>query len=317
MSRKLRDHGVALSHFAAETERQAASDPNDWLLPIVAKNQRVAAEEILRAADIEDAQPAGEILDWRFIGNRLPRGEMPLDFLSRLAAPLNNLLVRAAYFARTGTEAMYGAADDLSREIGLSLVGLAPGSTRLIIRGNAMPDLTGASALSDGLNGIFGLMSTAATDAAGFYDRLDDIGERASEALHGTLKAIEGEECSVEVTWHGAAAAPRVFAVTFDRVVQLRTMLEGVQNVHEVQERLVGQITLLSTNGRIQLVLHSGQRVTVRFKPKSQATLVANLTLNAAVSLDVVAKVSLDPISGDEIKRYSLVSLDAPLLLTS
>lgn len=311
-ARTLREHGEVLRSFAEAADAASKAAPDDWLALLTAKNQSDNAEAAERAAAVALALDAGELIEWRFVGQRLKHGALPLEFLSRLAAPLNNLLVRAAYFTRTKTEAMYGAADDLSKEISLSLVELAPGSSRVFIRGNSALDTTGHSAFVDGLNGLFEVL-THSSDFQQFYDHLDDIGERASEALHDTLKALESEECSVELKWHGADRE-RHFEASFDKVVQMRALLEGIGDAKERQERLSGRISLLSVNGRLQLELNDGTRATVRFKPRTQYRFVSELTLNAPVNLDVVAKVTLDPISGEEIKRYSLVSLDAPLL---
>lgn len=313
--RSVRDHATQLAHFAEQSEAKLRAGGTDWFLPIVANNHRAAAQAALRSAAIAEAVELGELVEWRFVGSRLHDGKMPLEFLAKLASPLNNLLLRAAFFARTGTEAMYSAADDLGREMALSLVGLEAGSTRLLIRGNASPDTTNVSALSIALDNVFAVLdSTQVGNALSFFEHLDDLGERASEALHETLKAIESEECSLEVKRFEPSGAVRVVQATYDRVVQMRALLDGSGDVAEGQERLSGLITLLSTNGRIQLTLADGSRATVRYKPRTQAQLVESLTLNAAVELDVRAQIRRDPITGADIKRYSLLSLEAPLL---
>ena len=302
-----------MSDFAKATEAQALIDQSNWLLAIAAKNQRASADEALRVADREAALERGELLELRFSGARLKGGALPLDFLARLAEPLNNLLVKAAYFARNKSEAMYGAADDLTREIALSLVDVAPGSTRVFIQGNASPDMTGSAALVDGVEGILTLLSSSA-DFQQFYSHIDDIGERATEALRDTLRAVESEECSVEFTWHSSSKSSRTVSATHDRIVQMRALLEGLDEVQERTEHLEGRVLLLAVNGRIQLQLNDGKKATVRFRPRMQAQLVAGLTLNSFVGLDVVAKVVKDPISGEDVKRYSLTSLATPLL---
>lgn len=311
-TRSLRDHSKQLEAFAASATARASSQPDDWLLAITAKNQRDSADEARLDAVREEAAQRGELLEWRFVGQRLNQGALPLDFLSKLAAPLNNLLVRSAYFSRTHTEPMYGAADELSREIGLSLIGVAPGSTRLFISGSATPDTTGDSAFWDGVSSVIDVLSNSANFEQ-FFDRLDDIGERAAEALHQTLKAIEGEECSMQLTWHGSGGF-RTVEATFDRVVQMRTLLDGFSDSEERQERLSGRVSLLSVKGRMQVEMDDGSKATVRFKPRTQAALVAGLTLNAQVQLDVAVRVTHDPISDHDVKRYSLLGLDAPLL---
>lgn len=316
MSRKsIREHAAQLAKFAEDSEADTSNGPTAWLQPIVAKNQRAAAEEAMRAALVEEATESGELIEWRFVGARLHDGHMPLDFLAKLAGPLNNLLVRAAYFARTGREAMYQSADEVSREISLSLVGLVPGSTRLLIRGNTAIDATGVSALSTALGGVLSVLSSVTPKGAGeFFNHLDDIGERAAEALHDTLKAVEGEECSVELKWHLPGGGEQVAQLTYDRVVQMRALLDSVTGVEERRERVSGLVQLLSANGRIQVLTATGARVTVKYRPRSQAEFVSKLTLNAAVDLDVRVKIGRDPISGDEIRRYSLVPTDGPVL---
>jgi hypothetical protein len=311
-SRLAKEHSKTLAQFATVARERAEANPSDPWLAIVAKNQVDNASAAGLTARVSDALDAGEVLEWRFIGSRLHSGALPLDFLSRLAAPLNSLLVRAAYFARNKVDAMYGAADELSREIDLSLVGVAPGSTRLFIRGSAVPDLTGSSAFTEGVEGLFGVLSHN-SNFAEFYDQIGEIGERAAEALHDTLKAVETEECSMHLTWH-TSGQPRQFDATYDNVVHMRALLEGIKDDREYHESLSGRITLLSINGRLQLERDDGSRATVRFKPRAQAALVGTLTLNTPVQLDVVAKVTVDPVSGGEIKRYSLISLDSPLL---
>ena len=55
-------------------------------------------------------------------------------------------------------------------------------------------------------------------------------------------------------------------------------------------------------------------RAVVRFKPRRHAAIVSTLHLDSFVTVEVVAKISPNPITGGEIKRYTLVALDAPLL---
>lgn len=311
-ARSLHEHGKTLTEFAKSSEARAQMAPHDWLAELTAKNQRQSAVEVQLSAAQADAEESGEILEWRFMGRRLQHGELPLDFVAKLAAPLNNLLVRSAYFARNKVDAIYSASDDLSKEIGLSIVGIAPGSTRLLLRGSASPDTTGQSAFSEGVAGLFEVLSSTSSFEQ-FYDRLDDIGERAAEALHDTLKAVESEECAVEIRWHRMGHDSLVQA-TFDRVVQMRALLEGITDAQERRETLSGRISLLAVNGRIQLETDEGRRVSVRFKPRTQTMAVSDLTLNAPVKLEVSVRVTHDPIGGGEIKRYTLLTRHTPLL---
>ena len=309
----LRAHARALADFAKDAQTLSEERPDDWLAAIAAKNQSDQAGNAMRAAEAAETAERGELIELRLQGARLKNGQLPLELLSRLSEPLNRLLVRAASFARHGVEAAHGAVDDLARDLSLAVVDLAPGSTRVFIKGNLAPDLTGESALEEGLAGVIALLEdTAGPDQ--FYSHIDDIGERAASALRDTLRAIESEECSLELRWY-RPDGDRSVSATFDRVVQMRAMLEGLEQAREVQERLTGTVVLLAKKGSLHLELRDGTRAVVRFKPRRHAAIVSTLHLDSFVTVDVVAKISPNPLTGGEIKRYTLMSLDAPLLV--
>ena len=306
--RDLRAHHQQLDEFASSAEHAAREHPDDWLAGLAAQNQRANADEAGRLLAIAEAEELGELVELHLSGPRLRHGFLPLEFLARVAQPLNNLLVRSAYFVKTKADAMYGAADEVSRDMGLALVGVGAGSTRLMIAGRSTPDTTGFSAFEEGMSGLFSVLDNSG-DFRSFFEHLDDIGERGAEALHAVLKAVEGEECSLELLWH-RPDAPRHFSAPFERIVQLRALLDGIDDQIERSGELAGLVTLLSANGRIQLELGDGRKATIRFRPKTQAAMVARLTLNAGVVVTVQTKVTRDPITGDDIERHALSTID-------
>ena len=304
----LRAHRQQLEDFASSAERAARELPDDWLAALAAQNQRANADDAGRMLAIAEAEALGELVELHLSGPRLRHGFLPLEFLARVAQPLNNLFVKSAYFVKTKADAVYGAADDVSREMGLALVGVGAGSTRLMIAGQSTPDTTGFSAFEEGKSGLFSVLDNSG-DFRSFFEHLDDIGERGAEALHSLLKAVEGEECALEMVWH-RPVDPRHFIAPFERIVQLRALLDGIGDQVERSGELEGLVCLLSANGRIQLELADGRKASIRFRPKTQAAMVARLTLNSAVHVTVQTKVTRDPITGDDIERHALSSID-------
>ncbi|MES2939201.1 MAG: hypothetical protein V4864_16060 [Pseudomonadota bacterium] len=312
MSREfLRKHVEELRRNASETMERAALEPDNWLLQGVAKNQLDAAAEAERNLAIEEVGDSFEALEWRLVGQRLKVGEVPMALLARLADPLNKLILRAAYFARNGLDPSQGVGDDLTNELDLRLVGVAPGSARLFIRGNSNPDTTGTSALSSAVENLFDVL-VATDDFTDFYERLGEIGESAAHALRDTLKALEQEECSLEVKWHSARNA-RQWEATFDQVVRVRSLLDGTAEPTYRQSTLRGIVTLLAVNGRVQIVDDAGKKKTIRFNPKQQGEQVGALRLGQQVQLSVTERVVVDPITDFELVRYTLNPPQGPL----
>ena len=297
-------HLQDLTRNAAETKARADESPEDWLLQTVAKNQLDAVNEAGRELAIYEAGVASEALEWRLVGQRLKFGEVPLSLLARIAEPLNKLILRAAYFARNRLEPQSGTGEDLANELDLRLVGVASGSARLFIRGNTFADMTGRSALSDGIENLFEAL-TATDDFSIFYERLGDLGEAAAHSLRETLKAIEQEECSLELRWH-SFLEPKSWAATFDKVVQVRTLLDGTTDPIFRQAIVRGTVGLLAANGRLQVIDASSRKLTIRFSPKTQATQVGAFHLGQYVELSVTERAVIDPISGEELKRFTL-----------
>ncbi|KRC34393.1 hypothetical protein ASE28_08560 [Acidovorax sp. Root219] len=278
------------------------------MLQLVAKNQRDAAQEAeLNFLQLQGMQTANA-LEWRLIGERTRNGRVPMGLLAKLADPLNKLLLKAAFFARTNENPNRGVGDPFIREMNLKLAGLAEGSARLFIVGNTSPDATGSAPLAEGIDHLFDTLQMGG-NPVGFYESLADLGERASEELHDVLKAIEQEECSVEVKWH-AADEVKSRELRFDEVVRMRALLEDSVDPEPVDCRVDGLIGLLASSGRIQIVQSSGERINVKFRPKTQGDWVARLRLGQQVSLATKAKSYRDPASGEVTQVHRLVDTD-------
>lgn len=301
-------HAEALRAFAVETTVRAEAEPGNLLLQLVAKNQRDAAQEAeLNFLQIEGMQTANS-LEWRLIGERTKNGSVPMGLLAKLADPLNKLLLKAAFFARTNENPNRGVGELFAREMNLKLAGLAEGSARLFIVGNTAPDATGSAPLVEGIDHLFETLQEG-DNPTGFYESLGDLGGQASEELHDVLKAIEQEECSVEVKWHTAGEV-KSSQLRFDQIVRMRTLLEDSVDPEPVDCRVEGLIGLLASTGRIQIVQANGEKINIRFRPKTQGDWVSKLRLGQLVALETKAKAYRDPASGEVSQVHRLSGMD-------
>lgn len=304
---RMKEHTEKLHQFAKETELRARENPNDFLLQLVAKNQRDASQDADEKYLMAVGQQSAQSLEWRLIGARTESGKVPLGLLTKLSDSLNKMLLKAAYFSRNKEDAKRGVGEKFEQELNLNLAGLSKGSARLFIMGNMLPDATGSAPLPDAINHVLNALGSGEV-ATSFYDSLGDLGEQASSALHDALKAMEQEECSVEVTWH-AIGDSRIESLRFDQIVRMRTMLDGTAGDGVVDDEVNGLVGLLASSGRIQIIEASGQKKNVRFKPKSQGQRVAQLRLGQAVNLKTRARIYRDPLTGEETRLHRLADI--------
>jgi hypothetical protein len=304
----LESHVNQLKQFAAATATRAANEPDDFVLQLMARSQAAAAEH----AELQYLQELGShgasALEWRLVGERAKNGHVPMGLMARLSDALNRLLLKASFFARAKEDPSRGVGEGFAQEMNLKFAGLAEGSARLFIVGNTFPDTTGSAPLADAMGNVLSALSSG-NDPSTFYDALGDLGEQASSALHDALKAMEQEECSVEVNWR-AHGEVQTQALRFDEIVRMRSLLEGADSNEFEDDEVAGLIGLLALTGRIQVIKADGQKTNVRFKPKTQGQWVAKLRLGQAVSLRTRAKILRDPLTGEETRLHRLVDTD-------
>ncbi|MGE6213776.1 hypothetical protein [Comamonas aquatica] len=303
----LQQHAEKLREFATSTAQRSAQEPANQLLKIAAKNQLSAARQAEIQLEEAKGVHAAQALEWRLIGQSTEGGAVPMGLLARLSDPLNKLLLRAAYFARNHEEPDNGTGEGFANEMNLKLAGLAEGSARLFIVGNTTPDMTGSTALVEGVEHLFATLNSG-KDAAEFYSSLDGLGEMAADALHDVLYAIEKEECSVEVKWHANGAAKSKM-ISYSEVIHIRTLLKSTKDPEPKDSEIQGSVSLLSSTGRIQVLTASGEKINIKFKPKAQADGVSAMRLGQIVNLPVSVTVFRDPVSATEIKKYKLRSI--------
>jgi hypothetical protein len=301
---RMKDHASQLRKFADEMTARASIAPNDFMLQLVARNQQAAAEEIEMEYLVAFGKQNSQSLEWRLVSERTRRGQVPMSLLAKLADALNKLLLKAAFFARNKEDASRGVGDMFANEMNLRLAGISEGSARLFIVGNTEPDSTGSAPLIEGYRHVLNALG-AGDRPSDFYEHLGDLGEQASRALHDALKALEQEECSVEVTWHSGTEGSSQ-ALRFDQIVRMRTMLSDSVDNDPEDDEVSGSIGLLALNGRIQILGVSGEKTNIRFRPKSQGAWVSRLRLGETVSLKTKARIYRDPSTGYETRVHRL-----------
>ena len=301
----LKKHAETLAAFAAETREHAAKNPEDFWLQMAADNQTQAAGDAMQDLKIAYAEEAGELLDLRFIGPKAD-GSILLDTFIKIAQPLSRAWKLAAYRLRNGAEPSR-IDNDIGDELNLKLAGMAYGSTRILVTGNARPDMTGESLLQATLDQTFRLLTVNNDD---FFDAVDAIGGKAAHEVAESMKAIDHAGLAVEFAWQSPKGR-LTWDGRPDEVVRDRTLLSTLQEPEHYTEEITGYVAGITDTGRLDIRTPEG-KISIRF-PLRMTEMVQKLSIAKLATIKVHTARYWDAVGKRDVFKRQMVDL-LPLL---
>jgi hypothetical protein len=302
-SKFLRDHSDALASFAKATRERAVAAPDDFFLQLAAKAQEDAAYDTARSLALEQAEEAGELVDVRLIGPRAD-GSISLDWFIAAMEPLSKAWKLAAHRLRYGHDAARGVGSDVVNALNLKLAGLAYGSTRIFVTGNAMPDLTGESLLQATLTQTFLLLNARQED---FYDAVDAMGGKSAHQLSEFMKALDTAGLAAQVTWQSPKGR-RFWEGRPDEITRIRALLDTLREPERYEELIDGRVAGITDTGRLDLRTDDG-KVSVRF-PLQLTEQVQRLTITSPARLLVETARYWDSVEKRDIYKRKLIRVE-------
>lgn len=191
---------------------------------------------------------AHELVSFRLFGNQMT-GAIRLRSLISLVEPLNSLLEHSAwrFWDKEGDSKRID--DHFINVLDLRLSGIESGSTQLFIVGNTAPDLTGSSALEEGLRSVFSLLSAKNET---FTDHIHDVGIEGCRSLARLMDIMERKDVAAELGW----SAPDK-RYSWDgrpaEVVRIKTILDELGDPEKSTESFEGIIQVLSIRNKIEV----------------------------------------------------------------
>lgn len=298
----LREHASALTNFAKETEAKAKLAPDDLFLQLAAKNQKTAAAEVRHQLAVAEAESSGALVDLRLIGPRAD-GSIPLEIFVKAMTPFANACKLAAHKIRHGQEASRSVAKDISDSLNIKLAGLAPGSTHILMTGNAHPDLTGQSLFNETIQEVFELLNSTNES---FYDAIDAIGGRSAHHISELMKSLDGAGLAAELSWSGPAGK-RFWAGRPDEITRIRALIDTVQEPTTSPEVVEGMVAGIRDTGRLHIRTEENV-ISMRF-PLKLAEEVQKLKIFAPAKLNVQTTKYWDQTNKRHIYKRQLVSV--------
>jgi hypothetical protein len=300
----LKSHITALSDFSRQTSERLSKNPSDFWLRMAAKNQTQTIGDVTQELKIVCAEESGELLDLRFIGPKA-EGSIPLDAFIRIIDPLSKAWKSAAFRIRHGvTRGRIGA--EISDALNLKLAGLAYGSTRILVTGNATPDLSGESLLQATLMQTFNLLSAKNNE---FYDAVDAVGGRAAQYFGEAMKAIDSAGLSAEFSWQSPNGRLTWYG-TSDEVIRIKGLIDAVTEPESYEEKISGVVSGIADTGRLEIRTVDG-RILVRF-PLDLTGVVQQLSIAKSATIRVKTTKYWDVVSKKDIFKRLMIDLVTP-----
>lgn len=299
----LREHARSLAGFAKETRNLAQTAPDDFFLQLAAKSQEDSAHATERMLALEEAEEVGELVDVRLIGPRAD-GSISLDFFIAAMEPLSKAWKLAAHRLRYGHDATRGVGADVVSALNLKLAGLAYGSTRVFVTGNAMPDLTGESLLQATLTQTFRLLNSKQED---FYDAVDAIGGKSAHQLSEFMKALDGAGLAAQFTWQSPKGR-QFWEGRSDEITRLRSLLDTLREPERYEEVIEGRVAGITDTGRLDVRTDDG-KVSIRFPLKLTAQ-VQRLTITSLTRIRVQTARYWDTVEKKDIYKRQLLQVE-------
>ncbi|MFA9218775.1 MAG: hypothetical protein ACEQSK_16955 [Sphingomonadaceae bacterium] len=299
----LKRHAHELSQVAAETHTRAHQHPENRWLAIAADNQRQAASDALQTLALASAKEDGELLDLRFMGPRA-HGSIALDTFVKILDPLSKAWKAGAHRIRYGLNV--GRVDrNIADILNLKLAGIAAGSTRILVTGNATPDLTGDSLLQSTLQQTFRLLTANNDD---FYDAVDAVGAKAAHHFGNAMREILGAGMSAEFTWHAPTQQHRWHGSS-DEISRIRQLLAAVSAPANYAENISGSVAGITDIGKLELRTPEG-KITVRF-PLELTEKVQHLSIAKRARLRVSTTQYWDAVGKKDVFKRMLIDISS------
>lgn len=187
-------------------------------------------------------------------------GTIPLRVLAKLADLLNGALEQAAWHVWDLDGDSTIISEDFRHRINLRLAGIQTGSTELVLIGDIAPDLSGVSALEDGLKNFFDILSTPNDQ---LVDVVNGIGSKATKSIVELMKTFENGEMAAELSWK-APSNNYYWDGKTEEIKRIRYLLQDIGDPATSIKGVTGVISEL-TRKRVKIETDVGDKINARY----------------------------------------------------
>jgi hypothetical protein len=229
---------------------RASGDPVDFASRLELHSMEAHLEELRQQLRTELMERSIEVVQVRLIGEAAHAGSIPLILLARLSSQFADAIHAASQRIKSGRQVVRisQAIVDL---LGLRLVDLAPGSTRLFISGSTSPDLFGNSLLGDSLQETFQIFEAEGDDD--LAEAVSQVGIRSARGIREFLGTLKAAELSVELAWRTPDDKEKRWEGSYQSVSRLSRSLGNFKVSEATSLTVTGVAVTLSARGRFEI----------------------------------------------------------------
>ncbi len=263
------------------------------------KRRRILERELT----IAKSERAHEMFGLKLHTPQFSPGTIPLRVLARLSSLLNDAIEQTAWREWDVNGDSKNIDEGFRRLINLRLADIKSGSTELVLLGNTSPDLTGESALENGLRNIFEVFSAKNDE---FPHVINGLGTSATKSIMKLMKTFESERIGVELSWH-APENNYHWDGRSDSITRIRALLEEFGEAETDTITIKGIVGGLSRRS-VQIETHEGEKFTARYhRSLSEAVNSLHLDQRCFFTIEVTSYPGAHGIKRD---AYRLMSID-------
>jgi hypothetical protein len=264
-------------------------------------------DDLAHQRAIEASASLFEHVELRLVAAKFSDGSAPLELISKLSDGFLHIVGYAALRLIRGGSSKKRIPRRLYQDLDLRLLGLLPGSSRLVISANSNRDVFDDGIAKGSLDRIFRLLLTNG-EGNEFMEAVTDLGPQSSIWLRRFLDFIISECSDFEMLWRYRGDVVFNWQANQRILSRLSTALASTE-VSTVEDRLIsGVVELLSKRERIQLLSEDGSRYRILY-PKYLLPAVSELHLDQAVVLKCAVFETSNPLTEETKTSYELLDV--------
>lgn len=286
-------------------EAKLASEPSSFAyqmsLESLEKHVRELRQELFQLKKKREK----EIIELRLIGGETEQATIPLEILGKIATRLSEVIYSAAFFSKTHSESTYIPAD-LKSVLNLRFVGTAPGSVRIFLTGNLVPNLFGDSLLENCLQNTLDLLFSNNADEIAYH--LSKLGKNSGRKIRGLLKTFLESDLEVEIRWDTPTGQPLFWKGEKDKIQVLKETLDKITFKPAVRINVHAKLVMVNLRGQFEMKEEKGRAYKGHFPMEILGQIQA-----CTIGKDVVAEIEKTEIvneaSNDIKTSFTLISI--------
>jgi hypothetical protein len=305
MNNRLRKHLEAAK--ALQEQFRTASESEDFAQSLAASSLESHVDELNSLLAAEEYRPVIELVDFRINAPGLEHGAMPLGLLAKATNEIRKMIGHAALRLSEGGLRKHRVPNELYSFLNLRLVGILPGSTRLLVAADSHRDLFDDGIAKHALERIFAVLYSGG-EGQEFLEAISELGVSSTRQLRNFLHLLRDNGAELDLLWKYAGTEAGSWHGSSSAISAVTTALDLTELTESDDIELEGVIELLSKRERINLKLPSGEGIRILY-PRRLLSHVSELHLDQRVNLRCRVMQTSNPNTGEATTSYELLEI--------